>query len=489
MYKYSNKIDALTIILKRLDNGEKITPEQLGNDFSVSVRTIYRYLNHLQAAGYPIYFDKEERSYRFINNFRLGKSKPASGTKQFNLGLDTQSIGMAIATFRISGECINHNLAMAHMTGCDGEWSCYGNFRKLDWWKSSGLLAMSEEAIATNREICRDITLNFSGREYWIQAHLTPVQRDNENFLVFLAQDLTPRMYKEMQVARFFDAINNGPGLVLVTDSEGRIEYVGQRSEEVTGYTQQELVGNTPGILKSGLTPVETYQNLWSTISRGIAWSGELYNRKKDGSCYWQHLHIAPIRNNSDQISRYVALLKDVTKQKMLDEELYNYAVKDPLTGLYNRKMFLELANRDLTSARRANRPMTLIVTDIDNFKQFNDQYGYPLGNMALQQLADLCCSFVRTSDLLGRIGNDAFGILLNESNLADSGQVAKRILTRARKLYSIESNIDFSYTISIAGTTLTPMHNSMEDLLQECEQTLKKYQITEKGNGLAGFV
>lgn len=489
MYKYCNKIDALTIILKRLDNGERTNPEQLGNDFGVSVRTIYRYLNHLQAAGYPIYFDKEERSYRFLNNFRLGKSKPVRGVEQLNLGLDTQSIGMAIATFRTSGECINRNMAMIRLTGCSDERQCCRNFRNLDWWKNSGLLAMAEEAIATNHEVCRDITLNFRGREHWVQAHLTPVQRDNESFLVLLAQDLTPRMYKEMQVARFFNAINHGPGLVLVTDTEGKIEYVGQRSEEVTGYPPSELVGNTPGMLKSGLTPAETYQNLWSTISRGIAWSGELYNRKKNGSCYWQHLHIAPIRNSSDQICRYVALLKDITKQKMLDEELYNYAITDPLTGLYNRKMFLELANRDLASARRFNRPMTLIVTDFDNFKQFNDLYGYPAGNLMLQQLAELCRSFVRNCDLLGRVDKDAFGILLNESNLADSGQVAKRILIRTREICCTENKHGENCTISIAGTALTPMHHTMEALLHECERILKEYQLSEKGNGLVGFV
>lgn len=487
MYKYSNKIDALTIILKRLDNGEKITPEQLGNDFDVSVRTIYRYLSHLQAAGYPIYFDKEERSYRFMSNFRLGRTKPGRNSEQFDLSLATQSVGMAIATFRISGECINHNMAMARLTGCDDARLCCNNFRELDWWQDSGLLDMAEEAIISGHEVCRDINLSFGDKEYWVQAHLTPVQRDNESFLVFLAQDLTPRIYKEMQVARFFNAINHGPGLVLVTDTEGIIDYVGQRSEEVTGYTPNELVGSSSNIFKSGLTPVETYQNLWSTITRGIAWSGELYNRKKDGSCYWQHLHIAPIRNSSDQICRYAALLKDVTRQKMLDDELYSYVITDQLTGLYSRKMFLELANRDLASARRFNRPVTLIIADLDNFKQFNDLHGYPTGNLILQQLAELCRSFVRSCDLLGRIDNDAFGILLNESNLSDSGLVANRIMAEAKQ--TCGGMYGSSCSISIAGVELTLMHHTMEDLLQECEQLLKQHQSSEKGGGLVGFV
>lgn len=487
MYKYSNKIDALTAILKRLDSGEKITAEILASDFNVGVRTIYRYLNHLQVAGYPIYFNKDDKSYRFVDNFRLNRLKPGSAVEQFDLFPSDQVTGMAIATFRISGECIHKNMAMSRLTGCNESADCQLNFRLIPWWKECGLLEMADEAIEGGKELCRDITFTVNGRERWIQAHLTPVQRGNDTFLVFLAQDLSPRMQKEMQVARFFAAINNGPGLILVTDTEGVIEYVSPHSLEITGYSPEELIGRKPSLFKSGQTTEETYQNLWSSITSGYTWSGELCNRMKNGSSYWQHLHIAPIRNHTDQICRFVAIMEDVTRQKALEEEIYNYAVSDRITALYNRKIFLELASRDLAAAKRYNRPLTLLLVDLDNFKQFNEQYGYPAGNRILQQLAAACQGSVRNSDLLGRVGKDSIGIILNESTLAASAVVAARILDKGRLICRVEGGEEPACTVSIVGMLLKP-EDTVDTLLQRSETALQRFQATSGGGGLAGF-
>lgn len=488
MYKYCNKIDALTAILKKLDTGEQVTAELLAQDFNVGIRTIYRYLNHLQAAGYPIYYDKEKRSYRFLNNFRLTQFKSGSGDESFDIYPINQTNGMAIATFRTSGECIHKNMAMARLMGCASWNSCCGNFRQLGWWRDAGLLAMAEEAIETGSEVCRDITLNIENRERWIQAHMTLVERGKDTYLVFLAQDLSPRMHKEMQVARFFAAINQSPNLILVTDTRGTIEYVSERVEELTGYTPAELIGNNPRILKSGQTTPDTYQNLWSTISRGYAWSGELYNCKKNGEYYWQHLQIAPIRNQNNEICRYVGIIEDISRQKVLEEEIYTYAISDRITGLYNRKILLELGNRDVTAAQRYSRAMTLLIVDIDHFKQFNDQYGYPAGNQILQQLATICRASVRSTDLIGRTGKDSFGILLTESALAEAQPVAERIREKARQIFTREPEGKAVCTVSVGGVALTPHHHNMEQLVTECEGLLQRYQSQQMIDGCIGF-
>lgn len=346
MYKYSNKIDKLVGILKKLDAGEELTAELLAHDFHVTVRTIYRYMNHLQLAGYPIFFDKQTRSYRFLDGFNLNCVKSDAGNDLLALHPINQVNGIAIATYRLNGDCIHRNGAMIRMTDCHLKSDRGENFRNLDWWRESGLLTMAEEAIATGKEVCRDVTFNLCNQERLIQAHLTPVQRCNNAFLVFLAQDLSPRRYKEMQAARFFAAINQAPSLVLVTDTQGTIEYVGSRVFELTGYTPSELIGDNPRVFKSANTPPEIYQNLWSTISRGFVWSGELCNRKKNGELYWQHLHITPIRNHENKISRYVGIIEDISLQKELEQEIYDYAITDRITTLYNRRIFLELGSR-----------------------------------------------------------------------------------------------------------------------------------------------
>lgn len=488
MYKYANKIDALTAILKRLDTGEQLNPEQLAQDFHVGVRTIYRYLNHLQAAGYPIYFDKADKSYRFLNNFRLTQLKTGGADEAFALHPINQMTGVAIATFRTSGECVHKNMAMVRLMGCSSWNKCKGNFRELDWWRDSGLLAMADEAIETEREVRRDLTLTINKRERWIQAHITLVKQEKGTYLVFLAQDLSPRMHKEIQVARFFAAMNQSPNMIMVTDTQGTIEYVSARVEELTGYTAEELVGSNPRMLKSGQTPPETYQNLWSTISRGYAWSGELLNRKKNGEQYWQHLHIAPIRNHHNGISRFVGVLEDISRQKLLEEEIYTYAISDRITGLYNRKILLELGNRDITAAQRYDRSMTLLIVDIDHFKEVNDRFGYPAGNQFMQQLAEICRASVRTTDLIGRVGKDSFGILLAESALSDALLVAERIRENAReiRINAVEGAI--ACTISVGGIALAARHQTMEQLVVECEGLLQNQLAQHQTDTCVGF-
>ena len=282
--------------------------------------------------------------------------------------------------------------------------------------------------------------------------------------------------------------MNQSPNLILVTDTQGTIEYVSDRVEEMTGHTAEELVGANPRILASGQTSPELYQNMWSTISRGYAWSGELLNRKKNGDYYWQHLHIAPIRNHHNGIARYVGVIEDISRQKLLEEEIYSYAVNDRITGLYNRKMLLELANRDIAAAQRYERAMTLLIVDIDHFKEANDRFGYPAGNQFMQQLAEICRASVRTSDLIGRIGKDSFGILLTESALSDALQVAGRIREKAEQIRIATAEATLACTVSIGGVALAPRHQNMEQLVLECEALLQSYQTQQLTNACFGF-
>jgi len=488
-YKYSNKIDALTVILRRLNNGEQLTASSLAADLCVTTRTIYRYFNHLQAAGYPIYYDNDSKTYKFLNNYKLTKT----GSKQpadmpFDISSMAHMHNIAIATFRKSGECLHKNRAMARLMGCSSWNNCCCNFRELASWRDSGLLAMADEVIATKQEIHRDIRLTIDGRERWIQSHLTLVEREKGSYLVLLAQDLTPRMQKEMQVARFFAAMNQAPNLILVTDTTGTIEYVSDRVEELTGYRADELIGKNPRILKSEKTTPETYQNLWSTITKGYPWNGEICNRKKHGDHYWQHLRIAPIFDSKQIICRYVGVIEDISKQKILDDELYLYAVSDLLTKFYSRKMFIELGNREVIMANRHSRPLVLLIIDIDNFKTINDLHGYPVGNQLLQQLAALCRSLVRSTDLLGRIGSDSFGILLTESDSGNAYQIAERIRQHAQHETVQAGGSTISSTVSIGGVALTDPNDDMEQLVSRCEKLLHHNQSTQAINRCIGF-
>lgn len=110
----------------------------------------------------------------------------------------------------------------------------------------------------------------------------------------------------------------------------------------------------------------------------------DLRNYKKDGTLFWNELSIAPLLNHAGEITHFVGIQKDITKQKTLEEALFSQVKHDPLTRLYNRRGFFMEARRALSLARRLSHNLILVLIDIDNFKKVNDSYGHSAGDQVL---------------------------------------------------------------------------------------------------------
>ena len=116
--------------------------------------------------------------------------------------------------------------------------------------------------------------------------------------------------------------MEQSPASVVITDLEGKIEYVNPKFTQVTGYSVEEAIGQNPRILKSGEWPSEAYRELWETITAGKEWRGEFHNKRKDSTLYWEYASISPIRNEKGEITHFLAVKEDITERKLAEAEL-----------------------------------------------------------------------------------------------------------------------------------------------------------------------
>ncbi len=155
--------------------------------------------------------------------------------------------------------------------------------------------------------------------------------------VISLARDISEKRKADEEIRKMYFAMEQSPSTVVITDTQGNIIYVNRKFEETTGYRRSEAMGKNPRILKSGEMHPGEYEKLWKTIKAGREWRGEFHNRRKDGGLYWEAASISPLRDNSGQITGFIAIKEDVTEKKAILEEITD-----------NREMlrdFLENAN------------------------------------------------------------------------------------------------------------------------------------------------
>ena len=227
----------------------------------------------------------------------------------------------------------------------------------------------------------------------------------------------------ELQTAALEAAAN----AVLITDREGRIEWVNPAFTELTGWQREEVIGKTPRILKSDIQAPYYYEKLWETIVAGNVWRGELHNRRKDGTVYVEEQTITPVRSADGEIRHFISIKQDVTARRQNEEQIRHLALHDPLTDLSNRHAFEESLARTVSRARRGS-PSSLLLLDLDNFKIVNDALGHPAGDRVLVEVARLIVALVRPGDEVARFGGDEFAVLLEGVPLEGARITAERL-------------------------------------------------------------
>jgi PAS domain S-box-containing protein len=155
-----------------------------------------------------------------------------------------------------------------------------------------------------------------------VEAYISKITWGGKEYLHSIIHDVTEKKITDKQFNLLSRAIEQNPVSVMITDTQGNIEYVNPAFERITGYSQEEIIGKNPRILKSGHQSPEFYRHLWKTILSGKDWSGEFLNKKKDDTLYWEHVVISPISNSQGKVINFVSIREDISQRKKMIEDL-----------------------------------------------------------------------------------------------------------------------------------------------------------------------
>jgi diguanylate cyclase (GGDEF)-like protein/PAS domain S-box-containing protein len=304
-------------------------------------------------------------------------------------------------------------------------------------------------------------------------------------------EDITERQQQEAALqeseARFhssFDAAAIGMALISL---EGGFMQANGALCRIVGYTQAELQQKTFQDITHP-DDLETDLALLRELITGIRDSYQLEKRylHKDGRAIWISLSASAVRDATGKVLYFIAQIQDITERRGLLDKLNLQANQDYLTGLSNRRHFLEQGGAELARAQRYGEALSMFMLDIDYFKNINDTHGHKAGDIVLQKLGNVLRETLRTVDIIGRIGGEEFAILLPETDLQKAAEVAERLReTVASTDVVLEAGLPLHFTISIGVATLNEKSINLDTLFTLADQAL--YQAKASGRNKVG--
>jgi diguanylate cyclase (GGDEF)-like protein/PAS domain S-box-containing protein len=326
------------------------------------------------------------------------------------------------------------------------------------------------------------------GSEYWESASISPIRDELGEITNFIAikEDITQQKEDNdnlKMAAAVFEATQEG---IMTTDPRLRITAVNPAFTEITGYTENEVLGNTPAILSSGKHDADFYKNMWAVLLRDGRWSAEVWNKRKDGSLYPQSLSVTVVSDDRGEVSQYIAILSDISERKAQEEKIHYQAYYDGLTGLPNRSLLMDRIEHDLELAKRTAHVSSLLFVDLDRFKRVNDTMGHDVGDRLLEEVAERLKRIVRASDTISRFGGDEFVVYLADiSGPEDAVLVAEKIVESLSKPFDLNGFEVFAG--ASVGIALAPNDADRPDELLRLAD-LAMYKAKESGRNQYHF-
>jgi len=278
---------------------------------------------------------------------------------------------------------------------------------------------------------------------------------------------------------------------MLVTDADHVILQVNRAFTELTGYSAEDAIGQTPKLLNSGMHDAGFFARMYQELQGSGHWRGEIWNRRKDGTAYPEWLTITAVKDGQDRVTHYVATMLDITQRKAAEEEIRNLAFFDALTQLPNRRLLTDRLTQAIADTARHKRCGALMLLDLDKFKVINDTLGHAAGDQLLQNVAQRLVGCVREADTVARLGGDEFVVLLAglspfSGEAASQAQIVGQKMIGALREIHVLDGTPFQSSASFGVTVFSDAACTPDELMKQAD--IAMYQAKESGRNTLVF-
>ncbi|EGV52297.1 EAL domain-containing protein [Candidatus Endoriftia persephone] len=326
-----------------------------------------------------------------------------------------------------------------------------------------------------------ELFFHRDGRGIAVEFTCSPLVDGGEvEGVVVTFQDISERKAVKRRLRLATTVFDNTHDGILVTDEKGTILTVNPAFSEITGYSEAEVRGQNPRLLRSGKQRADFYEAMWSTIRQRGRWQGEIRNRNRDGDIFPAWLTISSVKDDQGEVTNYVGIFSDISPLKHSLEQIEHLANHDPLTGLPNRLLFLDRLKVAVRQARRGGHALAVLFLDIDRFKDINDSLGHAMGDQLLLEMAARVRGQVREEDTVARLGGDEFVILIGDVESASEAElVARKVMQGLEVPIRLETS-EIILRVSM-GISLYPNDGeSADELIRHAD--IAMYHAKERG-------
>lgn len=291
--------------------------------------------------------------------------------------------------------------------------------------------------------------------------------------------DITSRKTDEANLRLAAEVFERCAEAILITDRENCILSVNRAFTDITGYLPEEVIGQNPRILSSGRQDNPFYQSMWSALQTSGHWRGEIWNRRKNGRIYPELLSISVVREPSGQVSRYIAILSDISDSKQAAERLHYLATHDALTGLANLAQLEEHLKQAIGKAQQQHGSVALISLSLNHLRRANELWGHAAGDQLLKLTAERLQQSAPEGSTVSRENSEHFHILLPAVDMTGAQRFAQTI---TEGLSSFRLFDDNALSVSpCIGISLYPEHGpDAASLLENADAAM--FHLVESG-------